>query len=128
MSSRILSYVYFLPYAWAFLIFWLLNFPTHPRPIVIVTGFVAVFVLYHLLMGYGGEKLASWHVVPLLIFWVVVRQGIRSSPAFTYRYEVPGAPGGYATCYFMAVQAVLLLSFLCILSGFALLANSLRRT
>jgi hypothetical protein len=125
--SRILSYVYFLPYAWAFLVFWVLNFPAHPRAIAFVTGLVAVFVLYRLLMGYRGERLAPWHVVPLVVLWVVARQEIWSSPAFQYRYEVAEAPGGYATCSFMAAQAVLFLTFLCILSSLALVAGWLRR-
>jgi hypothetical protein len=115
-----------LPYAWSFLTFWSLNFPTHPRAIVIVTGVVGVFVLYRLLMGYRGEKLASWHIVPLFILWVVVREGIWSSSAFTYRYEAPEAPGGYAICYFFAGQATLFLSYLCIPASMTVFAGRLR--
>jgi hypothetical protein len=127
VSVRLLSYVYFLPYAWAFLTFWLLRFPAHPHPALrIVTGLVAVFLLYRLLMGYRGEKLARWHLLPLPILWSVVRQEIWSSAAFRYRFEVPEAPG-YATCSFPAASAVIFFSYLCILSSLALFADPLRR-
>jgi hypothetical protein len=125
--ARTLSYVYFLPYACAFFVFWVLNFRTYPRPIAIATGVVAVFVLYRLLLGYRAERLASWHAIPLAVLWVVARQEIWASPAFKYRYEIPDMPGEYATCSFVAAQAVLFLSYLCILSSLVLLTRWLHR-